>query len=57
MTQYSAYSFAEIRRIELEARRLRAEAMKDIFVALGRALAAPFRATAKLGGKPAADMA
>jgi len=53
MTTASVYSFADVRRVELEARRLRAEAMKEIFGALG----APFRAVAKLGGKQAAHLA
>ena len=57
MTTASVYSFADVRLVELEARRLRAEAMKEIFGALFNALGAPFRAAAKLGGKQAAHLA
>ena len=57
MTTASVYSFADVRRVELEARRLRAEAMKEIFGAFFNALGAPFRAVAKLGGKQAARLA
>ncbi len=57
MTTASVYSFADVRRVELEARRLRAEAMKEIFGALFNGLGAPFRAVAKLGGKQAAHLA
>ena len=57
MTTASVYSFADVRRVELEARRLRAEAMREIFGALFKSLGAPFRAVAKLGGKQAAHLA
>ncbi len=57
MTTAAIYSLADVRRVELEARRLRAEAAKEIFDALFKALGAPFRAVAKLGGKQAAHLA
>ncbi|MDA0901297.1 MAG: hypothetical protein O2824_03965 [Proteobacteria bacterium] len=57
MTTAAVYSVANVRRVELEARRLRAEAMKEIFGAIFNALGTPFRAVAKLGGKQPAHLA
>jgi hypothetical protein len=42
MNDYIAPTPADIHRIEMEARRLRAEAVREMFAALGRTVAALF---------------